>query len=1038
MGSYSLKETGGEIVNEPRAHIERIRKDFQASKRVKDSLNNSIQALAHDLYSKETHFIFELIQNAEDNTYKETEPSLCFRLVKTDPTNTQNAVGALIIQNNETGFTPDNVDAICAVGKTTKSKIRGYIGEKGIGFKSVFRITTIPHIFSNGYQFCFPEKDEETGLGYIVPRWVNSNLPAIGPTQTTIVLPLDKPDFGYEIIEEMLRDIEPETILFLSKLKEIQIITESGDDLSILKDDTKNPKIQLLIEGQKQGKSYSEVDEFLMYTKSVDKPANINHEKRIDIDKRDVSIVFAIGENKESVGKIFAYLPVRSDTGLPFLINADFILPSSREEIRGKVPWNQWLMGCVANLLSEALPRLKEKGLLTIDLLEALAKRMNELDESSMFYPIVGAVHDAFLDQELLPADDGSFVAAQNANLARGRELRKLLNQDQLRSLFQVSGKIKWLAGTITIDRTPDLRAYLVNVLDVEEITPDVFARKIAKPFLQEQSDDWIVSMYGFVGIQKALWKPGSGLCNPAGPLRSKPIVRLQNGSHVNPFRSDGSPSAYLTDGIQSETSLPIVKIELSQHKEVYQFLNELGIPELDLVAEVIEKLLPKYTNESRSVSIVEHKRDVIEIERAYATDSQEKKRRLRERLRATPFILMESQSSGGAYRRPRDLYFGSDELRLYFSGNNSFGCVSPDYPQSAMALFDDLGVEDSVRVQCKAGNRQGFVDIKNYHGWHERGINGFDPEIHVDGLEYAIAAPTPEKSEFIWNNIAIPHSACIRGVVEKSTRQTYENSTKEDQISDFGRLLIEAAWLPGSDGSLHEPMDLTLDDLPDSFIRDEKLAQQLGMKMDVVAKLAEKAGVTAEDIELLRQHPEEFDQWKAAISAKKQKPAFPERASSNPERRREKLAEQMGDAPKKKYEQRDRSVRTTRGAVDPVLWLKNQYKNEADQMICQVCKEEMPFRKRDGEYYFEAVEAFSGDHFTMEHEAQFIAMCPLCAAMYKEFVKQDEAAMVGLKNELMNTDDCEVPLCLGELDTTIRFVETHYQDIKAILEDES
>ena len=38
-------------------------------KHLLESLNNSIQALANDLYSKETHFIFELIQNAEDNSY---------------------------------------------------------------------------------------------------------------------------------------------------------------------------------------------------------------------------------------------------------------------------------------------------------------------------------------------------------------------------------------------------------------------------------------------------------------------------------------------------------------------------------------------------------------------------------------------------------------------------------------------------------------------------------------------------------------------------------------------------------------------------------------------------------------------------------------------------------------------------------------------------------------------------------------------------------------------------------------------------------
>ena len=104
--------------------------------------------------------------------------------------------------------------------------------------------------------------------------------------------------------------------------------------------------------------------------------------------------------------------------------------------------------------------------------------------------------------------------------------------------------------------------------------------------------------------------------------------------------------------------------------------------------------------------------------------------------------------------------------------------------------------------------------------------------------------------------------------------------------------------------------------------------------------------------------------------------------------------------------------------------------------MVCQVCKEEMPFRKRDGEHYFEAVEALSRDHFTMEHEAQFLALCPLCAAMYKEFVKQDEGAMVVLKNALINMDGFEVPLHLGDLDTSIRFVETHRDDLRTIIQE--
>ena len=103
--------------------------------------------------------------------------------------------------------------------------------------------------------------------------------------------------------------------------------------------------------------------------------------------------------------------------------------------------------------------------------------------------------------------------------------------------------------------------------------------------------------------------------------------------------------------------------------------------------------------------------------------------------------------------------------------------------------------------------------------------------------------------------------------------------------------------------------------------------------------------------------------------------------------------------------------------------------------MFCQICKEEMPFKKRNGEYHFEKKEMLSSDYFTKEHEAQYLALCPLCAAMYFEFVLNDKIIMESLKNTLMQTvENFEVPLRLGILDTSIHFVETHYLDIKTIL----
>ena len=155
---------------DPKEHIEKIQQERDGSPAVKKMLSNTLSELAEKLYSKDTHFIFELIQNAEDNSYEEsTERSLAFRLLLTDLTNTPNSNGALLIENNEVGFSPENVDAICNVGKegSTKTGRYGYIGEKGIGFKSVFRISSIPHIFSNGYAFNLPERDEPSGFGYI-------------------------------------------------------------------------------------------------------------------------------------------------------------------------------------------------------------------------------------------------------------------------------------------------------------------------------------------------------------------------------------------------------------------------------------------------------------------------------------------------------------------------------------------------------------------------------------------------------------------------------------------------------------------------------------------------------------------------------------------------------------------------------------------------------------------------------------------------------------------------------------------------------
>ena len=187
-----------------------------------EDLANSVEILANDLNEKKTHFIFELIQNAEDNDYRpNTPPSLRIEVCEQEIEGELGPV--LIVHNNETGFEEKHVMALCRVGKSTKTKAQDYIGEKGIGFKSVFRVTKCPYIFSNGFQFCLPEHNEETILRYIVPRWVDNPPAKVTESETTIILPIKGGEDALREVIDALHDIAPETILFLKKLESIEI-----------------------------------------------------------------------------------------------------------------------------------------------------------------------------------------------------------------------------------------------------------------------------------------------------------------------------------------------------------------------------------------------------------------------------------------------------------------------------------------------------------------------------------------------------------------------------------------------------------------------------------------------------------------------------------------------------------------------------------------------------------------------------------------------------------------------------------------------
>ena len=102
------------------------------------------------MYGSDARFVFELLQNADDNRFDLARasgavPTVSFHI----------RPNKIIVECNEDGFTLEDLSTICSVGRSTKSTSYGYIGAKGIGLKSVFIAASRVYIQSGEFSFSF-------------------------------------------------------------------------------------------------------------------------------------------------------------------------------------------------------------------------------------------------------------------------------------------------------------------------------------------------------------------------------------------------------------------------------------------------------------------------------------------------------------------------------------------------------------------------------------------------------------------------------------------------------------------------------------------------------------------------------------------------------------------------------------------------------------------------------------------------------------------------------------------------------------------
>ncbi len=552
---------------------------------------------------------------------------------------------------------------------------------------------------------------------------------------------------------------------------------------------------------------------------------------------------------------LIVYFPTQKETFLGFFISGPYRTTPARDNVPGDDPWNAGLVRQTAGLLVKVLARLRDDGLLTAEVLAALPLEAARFGTDSMFRPLFEAVLTALREGEFVPDADGGYRGPAGVVLADAPDLRVLLSPEQLGELRGAPGPVSVTDESVTQEDWPLLWQYLRDEVGLAAVTPEAAVDRMSAEFLAGQPDEWIARLYGFLYRHPSLWREAAAEEDDGGLARRRPLIRLQDGSQVPPFSAQGRPAAYLPGPV--ETGFPTVRRSVAAAGDARRFLGALGFAEPDVLAQVLDHVLPRYDADVVQFDAARHDADVELIALALDEAPPAGREQLLDRLARTAFLAGENAATGERrLLRPGQLYWRTKALEIYFDGNPEAWFAADTYGPWA-AQLRGMGVRQEVRPAARAADELGYVIIVRDFGRNERGIAGFDPDASVDGLGYALEHPSPERSEFIWNAVLLPNRHLLAGVVERSPRLDFSGARRERALSEIGELACAAAWLPAPDGGFSRPGDVRLDQLPVSFARDAGLAAMLGLSQPTVDEANRQLGFPPRFLQRLSRHPD-------------------------------------------------------------------------------------------------------------------------------------------------------------------------------------
>ncbi len=780
--------------------------------RVNEASGFDLQSLLTGGYKDPTHFIYELIQNAEDAKAEKVK-----FLLHSDK--------LVFHHDGKKLFNLKDIRAITGIGDSTKSTVMEEqkdptIGRFGIGFKSVFKICDSPKIYSGEYNFeinnlyvpCRIEKKEEYSEG------------------TYFVLPFSDKERTkqdtYLLLHEAIENLSSDTVLFLRNIKEISWETPNFTG------SYKKEKVH------KRSGNFDYFDcsiknketlaaSYLLFERplSIDEKLFVSIAYRTENDDNGRRIVMETGTTK-----LVVFFPMDGmETFLHFKVNGPYATTNTRDNLsiepKNKKD-NELILNETISLYEDSLRCIKSLGLFDINFLSKLPISNGLLVQNGHPKAFYESTRKLLTEEAFLPTANGGFANPSESLLVGSKELVELLDEGDAASVFD--GRCKWLDISITPTNktTQDIYRYINSTLGVSDIDANAFIRRVRDKFLASKDDSWLIRFY----------KISTGLSAIKDNLNKK-FIRLENGEMVAPFTGD-VPNVFLPRENIKPTEKTIKSI-FCKNEDALAFFKFIDITTADIVEEIREFITVLKESENEADYLLNLKLIYSE----YKDTTEEKRHKIIEILQNECCILCknEDRSEESFFAKPTDVFVRYNNIQTIYAGISGIYYLADiiadeETDGEFMRFLDMIGINTSIRLlKLKIKNGYSSSKYKGLSGSEISDLLGKAQHTSVDEEGYQIehideilSTMTEKKSLALWNALGRFDEKYFSGKLSWQYSWSYDN-TRFDAY--FIRSLQKTKWLFNEYDEAVSPSEVYLSDILKKYPSNKLLEKYLKFK---------------------------------------------------------------------------------------------------------------------------------------------------------------------------------------------------------------